>query len=165
VCHATVPSLALACNTRSNSKQIGNTPSLDKILPYAWRGCCPSGLHEFVSFVLFMPQDYTSRINSMDFCRTEDVLVTASDDDSIRVYNIATGTEQGLYTSKKYGCRNICFTHSPDCVIYASRKSVSSLYLASYGLYSFLDCAVAVHVQPASVSTLCMHHAHCVRAL
>ncbi|KAG2454675.1 hypothetical protein HYH02_000514 [Chlamydomonas schloesseri] len=63
-----------------------------------------------------------SRINSMDFCRTEDLLVTASDDDSIRLYDVARGTQQESVSSRKYGVQNICFTHSPDCVVYASRK-------------------------------------------
>ncbi|KXZ48268.1 hypothetical protein GPECTOR_29g46 [Gonium pectorale] len=62
------------------------------------------------------------RINSMDFCRTEDLLVTAGDDDSIRVYDVARGMPVDTLQSRKYGVQNICFTHSPDCIVYASRK-------------------------------------------
>ncbi len=36
-------------------------------------------------------QDNESPINSMDFHRTADLLVTASDDDSIHVYNTSSG--------------------------------------------------------------------------
>ncbi|GFR42142.1 hypothetical protein Agub_g2989 [Astrephomene gubernaculifera] len=63
------------------------------------------------------------RINSMDFCRTEDLLVTGSDDDSIRVYNVARGVPVDTLHSRKYGVQNVCFTHHSDCIIYASRKA------------------------------------------
>lgn len=33
-----------------------------------------------------------AKINSLDFHRTEDLLITASDDESIRLYNISSGT-------------------------------------------------------------------------
>lgn len=66
-------------------------------------------------------QESPARVNSLDFCRTDDLLVTASDDDWIRVYNIAEGKQQGSVCSRKYGVQNICFTHSPDLVVYASR--------------------------------------------
>lgn len=38
-------------------------------------------------------QDFQSKVNSLDFHRTEDLLITASDDDSIRLYNTATGKQ------------------------------------------------------------------------
>ena len=38
-------------------------------------------------------EDPTARINSLSFHRTADLLVTASDDDSIRLYNTQTGVE------------------------------------------------------------------------
>ncbi|KAG2485007.1 hypothetical protein HYH03_016210 [Edaphochlamys debaryana] len=63
-----------------------------------------------------------ARINSMDFCRTEDLLVTGSDDDSIRVYDVARGLATETLHSRKYGVQNVCFTHSPACIVYASRK-------------------------------------------
>lgn len=37
--------------------------------------------------------DPTARINSISFHRTEDLLVSASDDDTIRLYNTQTGSE------------------------------------------------------------------------
>ncbi|KAF5829449.1 WD40-repeat-containing domain protein [Dunaliella salina] len=58
----------------------------------------------------------------MDFHRTEDMLVTASDDDSIHVYNTASGMLTETVYSKKYGVSNICSTHSQYCVMYATRK-------------------------------------------
>lgn len=38
-------------------------------------------------------EDPTARINSISFHRTEDFLVSASDDDTIRLYNTQTGVE------------------------------------------------------------------------
>ncbi|KAK9813206.1 hypothetical protein WJX72_010567 [[Myrmecia] bisecta] len=63
-----------------------------------------------------------ARVNSLDFHRTEDLLVTAGDDDSIHVYNTSTGQAQRNLFSKKYGVSNICFTHHPQAVIHASNK-------------------------------------------
>ncbi|EFJ44001.1 hypothetical protein VOLCADRAFT_65424 [Volvox carteri f. nagariensis] len=67
-------------------------------------------------------KDGHQRINSMDFCRTEDLLVTGSDDDSIRVYDVARGVPVDTLHSRKYGVQNVCFTHDPACIVYASRK-------------------------------------------
>lgn len=64
----------------------------------------------------------TARINSISFHRTADLLVTASDDDSIRVYNTQSGTQDRLLLSKKYGCANITYTHDPFSVITSSNK-------------------------------------------
>ncbi len=71
-----------------------------------------------------MPQqDSEATINSLDFHRTENLLVTASDDDSIHLYNTSAGEHVGhpLF-SKKYGVSHIRFTHHRNSVIYASTK-------------------------------------------
>ena len=62
------------------------------------------------------------RINSIDFHRTEDLLVTANDNDEIKVYNTQTAQVQKTLLSKKYGVANIAFTHDPNSVIYSSNK-------------------------------------------
>ncbi|GIL78667.1 hypothetical protein Vretimale_6168 [Volvox reticuliferus] len=72
-------------------------------------------------------KDGHQRINSMDFCRTEDLLVTGSDDDSIRVYDVARGVPVDTLHSRKYGVQNLCFTHDPACIVYASRKPTGQL--------------------------------------
>jgi WD40 repeat protein len=64
----------------------------------------------------------SARINSIAFHRTQDVLVTASDDDAIRVYDTCRGVEQRVLFSKKYGVANICFSHDPNSVLYSSTK-------------------------------------------
>ena len=67
-------------------------------------------------------QNYQGRINSLDFHRSEDLLVTASDDDAIRLYNTQNGSEIKQLFSKKHGVCNICYTHAPQAVVYASNK-------------------------------------------
>ncbi|BDA44001.1 WD repeat-containing protein 82 [Coccomyxa sp. Obi] len=67
-------------------------------------------------------KDNAARINSLDFHKSEDLLVTAGEDDSIRTYNTQSGTSSKVLFSKKYGVAHICFTHDPQSVIYASTK-------------------------------------------
>ena len=61
-------------------------------------------------------------VNSISFHRTHDLLVTASNDDAIRVYDTYNGLESKTVYSKKYGVANICFAHDPHSVIYSSTK-------------------------------------------
>lgn len=44
----------------------------------------------FIGLVVFARQE--GNISSLDFHRTEDLLITASEDDSVRLYNIATAS-------------------------------------------------------------------------
>eukprot|EP00897_Mesotaenium_endlicherianum_P011025 jgi/Mesen1/9951/ME000071S09362 len=62
------------------------------------------------------------RINSLDFHRTEDLLVTASDDESIRLYNTSSATLVKTIHSRKYGVDQVCFTHHPSSVVYSSKN-------------------------------------------
>lgn len=48
--------------------------------------------------VNYLPQN--GRISSMDFHRTSSYLVTASDDESIRLYDVASATYESLYSSQ-----------------------------------------------------------------
>ena len=56
-------------------------------------------------------QGYEGRINSLDFHMVEDLLVTAANDDSIVLYDTNSGQQRTVSFSKKYGVRNIVFTH------------------------------------------------------
>lgn len=67
-------------------------------------------------------EDEVAQVNSLAFHRTHDLLVTASSDDAIRVYDTSAGVEQKTVFSKKYGVANISFAHDPHCVIYSSVK-------------------------------------------
>lgn len=66
--------------------------------------------------------DDDTRINSLAFHRRDDLLVSASNDDIIRIYDTYRGQEINALQSKKYGVANICYTHDPQSVIYSSTK-------------------------------------------
>ncbi|XP_043726320.1 protein ANTHESIS POMOTING FACTOR 1 [Telopea speciosissima] len=70
--------------------------------------------------------DFGGKINSVDFHRTKDLLVTASDDDSVRLYDIANATLLKTTYHKKHGADRICFTHHPSSVICSSRYKTDS---------------------------------------
>ncbi|XP_077244252.1 transducin/WD40 repeat-like superfamily protein [Tasmannia lanceolata] len=81
--------------------------------------------------------DYVGKISSIDFHRTDDLLVTASEDDSVRLYNIATATLLKTTYHKKHGTDRICFTHHPSSIICSSRYNLDSTseslrYLSMY---------------------------------
>ncbi|KAF8390475.1 hypothetical protein HHK36_025001 [Tetracentron sinense] len=81
--------------------------------------------------------DFGGKINSVDFHRTEDLLVTASEDDSVRLYDIANATLLKTTYHKKHGADHICFTHHPSSVICSSRYNLESTgeslrYLSMY---------------------------------
>lgn len=67
-------------------------------------------------------RDYNCRISSIDFNKNSSYMVTASDDDSIRLYDVATATCLKTINSKKYGVDLVCFTSHPTTVIYSSRN-------------------------------------------
>eukprot|EP00241_Pyramimonas_parkeae_P012194 CAMPEP_0114224450 /NCGR_PEP_ID=MMETSP0058-20121206/114_1 /TAXON_ID=36894 /ORGANISM="Pyramimonas parkeae, CCMP726" /LENGTH=273 /DNA_ID=CAMNT_0001334927 /DNA_START=6 /DNA_END=824 /DNA_ORIENTATION=- len=67
--------------------------------------------------------DNKGPISGIDFHRVEDLLVTAGDDDSIHLYNTATGTLQKTLLSKKYGVGCIAFTHHANAIICGSKNN------------------------------------------
>ncbi|XP_024026485.1 protein ANTHESIS POMOTING FACTOR 1-like [Morus notabilis] len=76
-------------------------------------------------------------INSIDFHRKDDILVTASEDDSVRLYDIANAKLLKTTNHKKHGADRICFIHHPSSVICSSRYNLDSsgeslLYLSMY---------------------------------
>jgi len=68
-------------------------------------------------------KETTARINSLDFYKTGEHLVTASDDESIHVYNAVSGKTTRTVLSKKYGVDLIRWTHNENTVICASKNS------------------------------------------
>ncbi|KAL8528177.1 hypothetical protein ACS0TY_005834 [Phlomoides rotata] len=64
--------------------------------------------------------DFGGKINSLDFHRSADLLVTASDDDSVRFYDITSAKLVKTTYHKKHGADRICFTHHPSSVICSS---------------------------------------------
>ncbi|XP_065879663.1 protein ANTHESIS POMOTING FACTOR 1 isoform X2 [Euphorbia lathyris] len=81
--------------------------------------------------------DFGGRINSVDFHRKDDLLVTASEDDSVRLYDIASAKLLKTTYHKKNGADRICFTHHPSSVICSSKYNLDSTgeslrYLSMY---------------------------------
>ncbi|OIW03024.1 hypothetical protein TanjilG_13661 [Lupinus angustifolius] len=81
--------------------------------------------------------DFVGRILSLDFHRNDDLLVTASEDDSVRLYDIANAKLLKTTYHKKHGTDRICFTHHPSSVICSSRYNLESTgeslrYLSMY---------------------------------
>ncbi|KAJ3691816.1 hypothetical protein LUZ61_000093 [Rhynchospora tenuis] len=80
--------------------------------------------------------DFGGKISSLDFHRTEDLLVTASGDDSIRLYNTTSATLSKMTYHKKHGADKVCFTHHPSSVLCSSRNKLESdeslWYLSMY---------------------------------
>ncbi|KAK3017937.1 hypothetical protein RJ639_004026 [Escallonia herrerae] len=80
----------------------------------------------FRDYVHFTPLSLAfaknGRISSMDFHKTSSYLVTASDDESIRLYDVASATCLKTINSKKYGVDLVCFTSHPTTVIYSSKN-------------------------------------------
>mmetsp|Transcript_12984 Transcript_12984/g.39285 ORF Transcript_12984/g.39285 Transcript_12984/m.39285 type:complete len:364 (-) Transcript_12984:451-1542(-) len=72
-------------------------------------------------------KDNQGRINSLAFHRSEDLMVTAGDDDSIHLYNLLSGSMEKVLMSKKHGVAHVAFTHHPQNVVYASRKGTEHL--------------------------------------
>ncbi|GFP99744.1 WD repeat-containing protein 82-b [Phtheirospermum japonicum] len=66
--------------------------------------------------------DFGGKINSLDFHRTADLLVTSSDDDSVRLYDISTAKLLKTTYHKKHGADRICFTHHPSSIICSSKN-------------------------------------------
>ncbi|KAL5573187.1 hypothetical protein UlMin_022784 [Ulmus minor] len=81
--------------------------------------------------------DFGGKFNSIDFHRKDDILVTANDDDSVRLYDIANAKLLKTTYHKKHGADRICFTHHPSYVICSSKYNLDSTgeslkYLSMY---------------------------------
>lgn len=63
-----------------------------------------------------------ARVNSLAFHSNRDLLVTASNNDEINLYDTNAGEHQRTFYSKKYGVANVSFTHDPNSIIYSSTK-------------------------------------------
>ncbi|BAT84618.1 hypothetical protein VIGAN_04203900 [Vigna angularis var. angularis] len=81
--------------------------------------------------------EFGGKIHSIDFHRKDDLLVTASEDDSVRLYDIANAKLLKTTSHKKHGTDRICFTHHPSSVICSSKYNLESTgeslrYLSMY---------------------------------
>ncbi|KAK4751294.1 hypothetical protein SAY87_004776 [Trapa incisa] len=80
--------------------------------------------------------DFGGNINSLDFHRKDDLLVTASEDDSVRLYDIVNAKLLKTTYHKKHGADRVCFTHHPSSIICSSKHNLDSgeslQYLSMY---------------------------------
>ncbi|KAI4387743.1 hypothetical protein MLD38_000149 [Melastoma candidum] len=65
-------------------------------------------------------------INCVDFHRKDDLLVTASEDDSVRLYDIANAKLLKTTYHKKHGADRVCFTHHQNSVICSSVHNIET---------------------------------------
>jgi COMPASS component SWD2 len=63
------------------------------------------------------------RINSLDFHRTSDLLVTASDDGVLAVYDCESGERTAAAGAGRAGCACVAWTHAPTAVVYAANPA------------------------------------------
>ena len=96
-------------------------------------------------------QDNAGGINSLDFHRKDDLMITADTDDAIRLYNTSTGTQQKMVHSKKYGAAHITFTHHANSVLHASTKVCPTF------AQPFSHGAVHQSAKHRATPALCMH--------
>jgi COMPASS component SWD2 len=80
-------------------------------------------------------RDNARPINALDFFHDGSMLITSSDDDSIRLYNCMEGKLQKLVYSRKFGACHVRFTHHPLSVICASRNAESDHALRYLSLH------------------------------
>ncbi|GAB2271153.1 hypothetical protein Dimus_005999 [Dionaea muscipula] len=98
-------------------------------------------------------RDYSGRISSMDFHKASSYLVTASDDESIRLYDVANATCLKTINSKKYGVDLVSFTSHPTTVIYSSKNGWDeSLRLLSLNDNKYLRYFKGHHDRVVSLS-------------
>ncbi|KAK3183624.1 hypothetical protein Dsin_030910 [Dipteronia sinensis] len=81
--------------------------------------------------------DFGGKIHSLDFHRKDDLLVTASEDDSVRLYDITSAKLVKTTFHKKHGTDRVCFTHHPSSVICSTRYNLNATgeslrYLSMY---------------------------------
>ncbi|KAL6227040.1 hypothetical protein ACLB2K_000999 [Fragaria x ananassa] len=98
-------------------------------------------------------RDYSGRISSLDFHKASSYVVTASDDESIRLYDVSTATCLKTINSKKYGVDLVCFTSHPTTVIYSSKNGWDeSLRLLSLNDNKYLRYFKGHHDRVVSLS-------------
>ncbi|KAG6475072.1 protein ANTHESIS POMOTING FACTOR 1-like isoform X1 [Zingiber officinale] len=98
-------------------------------------------------------RDYNGRISSMDFHKSASYLVTASDDESIRLYDVQNALCLKTINSKKYGVDLVYFTDHPSTVIYSSKNGWDeSLRLLSLNDNKYLRYFKGHHDRVVSLS-------------
>lgn len=95
----------------------------------------------------------SDRINSLDFSPNGDTLITASDDDSIIIYDCEKGINRRSLNSKKYGVDLIHYTHAANTAIHSSTKLDDTIRYLSLHDNKYIRY---FHGHTKKVVTLCM---------
>lgn len=95
----------------------------------------------------------SDRINSLDFSPNGDTLITASDDDSIIIYDCEKGVNRRSLNSKKYGVDLIHYTHAANTAIHSSTKLDDTIRYLSLHDNKYIRY---FHGHTKKVVTLCM---------
>ena len=67
-------------------------------------------------------KENTHRINSLEFSKTGETLITSSDDETMVIYDCRQGRKEHKQKSGKYGIDLVRFTNEANNVIHASTK-------------------------------------------
>ncbi|KMZ57221.1 WD repeat protein-like [Zostera marina] len=102
--------------------------------------------------------DFTGRISSIDFHRKEDLLITACEDDSVRIYDTANAKLLKSTHHMKHGADRLCFTHHPSSIICSSRYNLESTSSESLRYLSLYEnrCLRYFKGHKAKIVSLCM---------
>jgi COMPASS component SWD2 len=80
-------------------------------------------------------KDQTKMINSLDFTVDGRFLISASEDDSVCIFDCEKGERSKMLFSKKYGCANIKFVHSGALSAICSSRNDFDHSLRYWDLY------------------------------
>ena len=67
-------------------------------------------------------RDHQARINSIDFSKDGELLLSSGDDERVYIYSCQHGTQVQASQCRKYGVESARFTHDPYSIIAASRN-------------------------------------------
>lgn len=87
------------------------------------------------SFQVGKAFERNSNINSMDFSDDGQLLVAASDDDSLVSYSALQGREEQVLFSKTWGVEHVRFTHASTAVLFTPRKNVREQTIRYWSLH------------------------------
>lgn len=115
--------------TSSVMKSYGSSGLLSLPHQYEFMRSFESVFHLFTEAKLF-PKN-SNQINSIDFSKDGNTLISSSEDDSMVIYNCENGNLMQTINSKKYGVDLIQYTHDPDTAIHSSNKENDTIRLLS----------------------------------
>ncbi|XP_017490812.1 PREDICTED: WD repeat-containing protein 82-like [Rhagoletis zephyria] len=98
-------------------------------------------------------RENTDRINSIDFSKNGETMISSSDDDSIVIYDCEKGTHKRTLNSKKYGADLIHYTHAPNTAVHSSNKVDDTIRYLSLHDNKYIRY---FHGHTKKVVTLCM---------